>query len=371
MPRQRAFRSKVITINEDKPTYIEHNKKLFEQEIQSDLENQEKVSSPQEQSQSRVQIVKIAHTDTKKSLADYLANEAQYRKVSKETLSMKPMEAVETFKAKAAAIIEKIEAIKKKAKTSCKLSDMLMYSERVKNVQETRDLPGARQDLKNNCQFSQIHNLIGESFGSDKKVTLELYPYKRPDEDLDKEKRETDKLEIVLAQVEEARPLDQYSFFAEGVTVPEALAFVKRVLAGLENSGYLKEVLGKVDKNVELIESLKYALSGDDKFSEEEKETFTKISNAWKLFQFLIENQKTIGNSMIFYSVFSSVQKQLQSFGDDINKFDTNAKSLLESSNQIVKKITESKEKMSASFVEDIQKELDSIEKQVRSTQSN
>jgi chaperonin cofactor prefoldin len=370
MPRQRAFRAKVVVINEGKLSYSEHNKKIIEEESAQITEAQDK-SSPSDTSTPNVQLVKSDHTDTKTSLNLYLANEARYRKVGKDKLSLNPMAAVESFKSKIESLSNRIESIKKKARSGSRLTDMLKFPEAVRDCQLSNSMSAVKHDLKNSSQFSQMHNLIGESFGADKKVTLELYPYKRPEEDMDQERRGIEKLEITMAQIDDSKPLAQYSFIREGVTVPEALSLVKTVLSQLDDPACLKDITGKADKNIGLIESLKYAMTVDDKLSEEDKETFAKISKTWKMFEFLMENQKTVGNSMIFYSVFSSVQKQLQTFGDDINKFDTNAKTLLENTINVIKKIKESKDKINSAFIDDIQTELEAIEIKVKLTNSN
>lgn len=365
MPRQRAFRKHVVSINEDQLSAEDFNKQVVTESLNPKIEP---AASPEVL--PNVQIISTSTTDTKRSLEIYLQNETKYKRLKPEILTMKPMDAVEHFKTKVSNLSQKIQNLNKKAKTNGRIGDIYRFVDEVKSLKDQKTPDNIFETSKNSFQLSSLQTTLGKSFDVGSKVILELYPFKRSEDHEEKEHREATLLENQLQQLEACNPLDDCLFARHGVSVVEALEYVKKSFDKLSSGNQWKEVFLNVEKNLSHLNSLKLSLSAEEKILEEEKENFAKINSVWKFFQFMMEEQKSIGNAMIFYSVFSSVQKQLQTFGGDLNQFDLNSKTLLESSEQISNKLKESKEKISAVFIEEIQKELIALEDKIRSQQA-
>ena len=330
-------------------------------EIREVSESQQKVSTP------NVQALIESKTDTKIGFKRLLDLEATHSKTAARYSGISPIEVVDRFKKRMTSINERLDNIKKKTKANNKLQDVVLMKEEVQVLSSGHPKFNVFHTDSNLAKRESMLDILHHAFGPHSKVTLELYPNARPNDQVEKEKGQADNLAKRLTLIENSRLSKRYSFFKDGYTLPEALAFVKKVAGKLNSSTYLKELGVKIDRNMLLLDSAKSAMISDEKIGDEEKAVITKISDAWKFFQFALEHKKSVHNGLLFFNVMATIQKQLESFGADAASFDTMAKGLAEQSKAVTDKINQNKGQLQANFVGEIVKELEEIEKKARS----
>lgn len=211
----------------------------------------------------------------------------------------------------------------------------------------------------------QARGLLNQEIRKGKKVTVELMPNMYPPELKKEEEELCARIKKTVEQVEGLKLADDLEFIKDGLSVPEALAFVQQVSSKIQDPKVLKEMVVKIDRNLNSIADLKY-LTTDDKIGEEELEQIKQIGHIWGFFKKISEHSQLVDEAGIFFNLMVSLKAKMKFFEESLPSVDESIKSLEAKNDAMKKTISESKTKLKADFVTEMMKEMDEIENKLK-----
>ena len=144
-----------------------------------------------------------------------------------------PMNYVNQLKEKVKKLTEQADQVKKKAKFNNKLTDVLRLKEDLKLVQEGSSLNSTLRTMGDAVKHNTVLDMLGNRFDPQSKITVELYPFKVPEEITKQEEDLLKKIEQEATQIENTRYFKEVTFVKDGLTVQEVFGYIKTQLEAL------------------------------------------------------------------------------------------------------------------------------------------
>jgi len=245
------------------------------------------------------------------------------------------------------------------------LPDILKAKETVRRIKQGESLTvEPLRQLGQTSRYELVFKALENRFAGNKKVVLQLYPFEYPKQLAEKEDQALQSLQTDVDQLVKLLEKNQTKFRSDDLTIPQALDLIKEVSRSLQDPAALKDLKTKIDANLKLIQELKYR--APEKQKEEDTELFERVSSMWKFFQFMLSNNQTIENAFVYYSVMKNITSQLSNFEGEMQELDTNNKQIKQKLGDLVAQISENRDKIKLSFVDQIQAELKELEEKIR-----
>ena len=359
--RRRGIRKEFIELNQQKLQAEEFNQLSFKiPEVVQD-EN----SKPQSDTMILPNVQIISETkSTKECFLKIVQLEGLPTKPRLEFLQTSPLSFVNQLKEKVRKLTQEADQVQKKAHFNNKLTDVLRLREDLKLVKQGNSFTSSLRNMGDSVKHNSVLQMLESRFDPRAKITVELYPFKVPEELTRKEEDIVTRIEQEATEIEGTRYFKEVMFVKDGLTVDEVVKYIRTQLGTLLDPAHLKEITFKIDKNQKLIEEFRYQ-SADDKMTEQDKFIFQRVTEVWKFVQYILDKQLTIDNASIFFNVFSQVQENLKDFEGEMSSFDNVIGQLNTRNNQLQGKLEQSRSRIKVDFIQNISKELTILEQSI------
>lgn len=197
------------------------------------------------------------------------------------------------------------------------------------------------------------------------KAVIELFPVET---DPVKQKELEDalkKVEESVKNLEQLADLSKTRFFKDGLTLAEAYTYVKNFFASAQDPSVLSDLQTKSSRNLKAHTELR-GMTTDERGIDIDEGLIGRVHKTWSLMKSVLEHKHLAENGIIFFTVLSSVQSQMETFGGELQHFDEKNMTLKKQAASLQLALKEKAGVLGLADFAAVSQQLDELEKTIR-----